>query len=131
MKPYLIRLWSIVLLGSACGVTNPGESGGTRVLLTDAPFPFDIVQSVNIHIVSVSASADTDTTVADQRWVTVAEPNQRFNLLELQKGATAIVAEGTLPASQFRAVQLVIDTDKSDHRTLVAGRLCGPGSKVR
>jgi hypothetical protein len=117
----LAQLSCAILLSAACGTTDPGESGGTRVLLTDAPFPFDLVQSVNIHIVSVSATAEMDTIMfcydeafCAPEWVTIAEPNQRFDLLELQRGATALVAEGDLPASQFNAVQLMIDTERSD-----------------
>jgi hypothetical protein len=111
----------LALLSVACDTTDPAASGGTRVLLTDAPFPFDLVESVNIHIVSVSATAAMDTIIfcddeafCAPEWVTIAEPNRRFDLLELQRGATALVAQGDLPASEFNAVQLVIDTEQSD-----------------
>jgi hypothetical protein len=114
MKRSIATLSSLLLMVLGCTGTDPDSAGGARVLLTDAPFPFDLVQSVNIHIVSVAASAETDTTVVQRDWVTVAEPDKRFDLLELQQGKTAIVADGDLPADQYKAVRLVIDTDRSD-----------------
>lgn len=114
MKRSITTISGLVLMVLGCSGTNPDSLAGARVLLTDAPFPFDMVQSVNIHIVSVAASAETDTTVLTREWVTVAEPDKRFDLLELQQGKTAIVAEGNLPADQYKAVRLVIDTDRSD-----------------
>lgn len=95
------------------GLTGAGD-GMTRVYLTDAPFPFDVVESVNIYIASIAASETADTLDdGGQDWVTLATPERRFDLLEVQRGATALLGEGDLPAGVYRALRVVIDTDSS------------------
>ncbi len=103
-------------LAGACsehrGTTSTG-SGGTQVLLTDGPFPFDRVAAVNVHIVRVEATTQQDTTNLSS-YVTLAAPDRRFDLLSLQQGTTTILGEADVPAGQYRAMRVVIATDKSD-----------------
>ncbi|HEX9611692.1 MAG TPA: DUF4382 domain-containing protein [Gemmatimonadales bacterium] len=86
-----------------------------RVLLTDAPFPYDSVESVNIYVVSVAASSDPDTS-GGAEWETIAEPNRVFNLLALQQGNTALLGEGELTGQLYRAIRVVIDASRSTVR---------------
>ena len=90
----------------------------TKVLLTDAPFPFDTVQSVNVYVISVAVSAlpDTGPDPNTLPWVTVTEPHRQINLLELQQGDTALLGLGEIPANQYRAVRLILDGDSSNIR---------------
>jgi hypothetical protein len=90
----------------------PSSISLARVLLTDAPFPYDSVASVNVFIVRIEASAGSDTT-GGGHWVLIAAPRQTFNLLALQQGATAVVGQGDLPAGAYHAVRLTIDTARS------------------
>ena len=83
-----------------------------KILLTDSPFPFDSVASVNVYVLSIEASPSADTSVA-QAWTTIVAPHRAFNLLALQQGATAFVGQGELSAGQYRAVRMTIDTDSS------------------
>lgn len=96
---------------------GPAGSGGgpTRVLLTDAPFPFDSVQSVNIYIVRIEATRSTDTSggAGSEPWEEIVAPHKAFDLLALQQGLTAVVGQGTLPAGQYLAVRMTINTDLS------------------
>ena len=100
-----------VALAGGCYTENGTDGGGpfTRVLLTDAPFPYDTVESVNVHVVRVEATEQPDTSGGGQ-WVTIVEPRRSFDLLQLQQGTTAIVGDGALPAGVYRAVRLVLDT---------------------
>lgn len=95
-----------------------GAPAVTKVLVTDAPFPFDTVQSVDVYVVSVAVSTEPDTGSNPDllQWVTVTEPRRRINLLTLQQGTTALLGEGELPAEQYRAVRVIIDTDQSGIR---------------
>ena len=88
------------------------------VLLTDAPFPFDTVQSVDVYVVSISASTqpDTGSSADSMAWVTITEPRRRIDLLTLQRGATALLGEGEIPAAQYRAIRVIIDGDSSEIR---------------
>lgn len=112
-------LVAALAIGAACyqdeSLTGPSGRPLAKVLLTDAPFPFDTVQSVNIYVVSIAASttADTSDTPGSQEWVTITEPRQRFDLLELQRGATALVGAGEIPADLYRAIRVIIDADSS------------------
>jgi len=107
----------LAILGAtalACSDSTNVQEGMTRaqVLLTDAPFPYDQVASVDVYVVSVAASTSADT-AGGAEWVTIAEPRQRFDLLTLQGGATALIGEGDIPATEYSAVRLVIDRDSS------------------
>jgi len=113
----LARAACLALGLAACDGDSPGTTGSAgklRVLLTDAPFPYDSVESVHLYVESVAAATSADTTnPAGQQWITIAEPRRTFDLLDLQSGTTAILAEGELPTGEYRAVRLVLDTDRS------------------
>lgn len=96
------------------------RAGDTRLLLTDAPFPYDRVARVDIHVVSVSGSLSADTTAGE--FVTLATPDRRINVLALQNGATEELGRLQLPAGAITAVRMVIDTDRSSI-TLQDGRV--------
>jgi hypothetical protein len=107
---------AVLLLGSACysdesfGPSN--TAGVTRVLITDAPFPYGLVDSVKVYVVEIAASMEPDTSQPDA-WATIASPGRRFELLSLQQGETALLGEGELPVGQYRAVRLTINGDSS------------------
>ena len=121
----MMRWTSMVLaltLGSATAcyqaddLSAPLDDGArTRVLLTDAPFPYDSVASVDVYVVRIEASAAFDTTGGGQ-WTLITAPRRRFNLLSLQQGATALLGEGQLASGQYRALRMVINTDSSSIR---------------
>jgi hypothetical protein len=97
----------------ACNGDHMGTGGGgTRVLLTDAPFPFDQVSRVDVYIQSIEGSSGSDTTVP-QDWTTLVAPNRVFNLLDVQGGATALLGESQVDATQFAAIRMTIRTDLS------------------
>lgn len=92
---------------------HPAAIAPTKVFLTDDPFPFDTVGSVNIYVASIEASTGFDTTNITGTWVTIATPNKTFDLLTLQQGATAFVGQGTIDAGKYAAIRMTIDVDKS------------------
>src|SRR5882762_9135240 len=121
-------LAAALLVGGACyqdDSTAPNLPGGAkpvaRVLLTDAPFPYDSVTSVNLYIVRIEASTQMDTTGG--AWVVFAEPRQSFDMLQLQQGTTALLGERQISAGQYHAIRMTIDTSLSSIR--------GPAGQVR
>ncbi len=86
-----------------------------KVFLTDAPFPFDSVQSVQVYIVSIAVSThpDTGTSADSMHWVTVASPHRQIDLLTLQQGLTDSLGIGQVTADQYKAVQLTLNVDSS------------------
>jgi Domain of unknown function (DUF4382) len=98
---------------SETGPVGPGRDGRTAVFLTDAPFPFDRITRVDIHISEIGLSPQADTSQAPPAWITVATPDRLFNLLDLQNGATALLGEADVPPGQYRAVRVTFDPARS------------------
>ncbi len=119
----------LALLSAACArdaQKSEPQSGSSHFLLTDAPFPFDRLKRVDIHIVSVAVSYGADTAAGAGEWITVAEPDRTFDLLALDNGATTELGSLALPTGLIQAVRMVIDTDKSS-LTLKDGRVLAGG----
>jgi len=123
MSRLSLALLAVATLAVACyqddSVSTPNNAvSPTKVLITDAPFPFDTVQSVNVYVISVSVStqADTGGSADSMSWVTVTSPHRQINLLELQQGDTALLGAGDIPAGQYRAVRLILNGDSSSIR---------------
>ena len=85
----------------------------TDVRLTDAPLAG--VQSVNVYIDEIDASTTTDTSggAGSQPWTVLVAPHQRYDLLTLQGGTSALLGTTQLPASEYKAIRVVLDTDSS------------------
>jgi hypothetical protein len=118
-----LRLFAGLAL-SAVGIAACSDSSGTgsgllTVRLTDAPFPFSDVASVNIYVVRVDArtAAPTDAQAADESdmggWTTIAMPNASFNLLDLAGGRTTNLGATTLATGTYDGFRLIIDPTRS------------------
>ena len=121
MSRLLLALLAVGTMTVACyqdDSTGNTNSRPVNVALTDAPFPFDTVQSVNVYVISVSVSTqpDTGSSADSMSWVTVTEPHRQINLLALQQGDTALLGGDEIPAGQYRAVRLILDGDSSNIR---------------
>ena len=123
MRSIFTRALAVAVAASvaACNTDHMSAAtgGGTHVLLTDAPFPYDQVTRVDVYIVRVEASANADTTTA-QTWQTLVEPNKSFNLLDVQNGATALLGDAQVNANGLAMIRMVIRTDLSSV-TLLGG----------
>src|SRR2546426_3819979 len=79
-----LALLAVTMIAVACYQDDTRALGGVireptaKILLTDAPFPFDSVQSVQVYIVSIAVSThpDTGTSADSMHWVTVAAPHR-------------------------------------------------------
>src|SRR5260370_40461184 len=86
-------LLAAVVLVVACykGDTTaalPNRKPMAKGVLTDAPFPFDAVQSVQVYIVGIDVSThpDTGTSADSMHWMNVAAPHRQVDLLMLPPG---------------------------------------------
>lgn len=124
MSRLTLALLAVATIAVACykddasGPLNAGPKPMAKVLITDAPFPFDTVLSVDVYVISVAVSTQPDTggSADSMSWVTVTEPHRQINLLTLQQGDTALLGAGEIPAGQYRAVRLILDGDSSGIR---------------
>lgn len=133
MRSLLLALGVLALGGCDAAETGPGPStpaGRTAVFLTDAPFPFDLITRVDIHVEEIALSESADTSEGAPGWVVVAAPDKAFNLLDLQNGSTALLGEADVPPGQYRAVRLVFDPERSSMTDANGGVIrtaAGPG----
>jgi len=103
----------------ACSDSSGTGTGMLTVRLTDMPFPFSDVASVDVFVVRVDASKaePTDVQAADesntQGWTTVATPNALINLLDLSDGKTTNLGATTLATGTYNGFRLIIDPTKS------------------
>lgn len=126
MRSFLLATATAAIL--ACGTSDatslPAGSGLLRLQLTDAPFPFDSVQSVDIFVVRVdaklaesdsaeAAAGASDDSASSGGWTTVAKPNKSFDLLKLRGGTVADLGQAALPQGSYRGFRLIIDPTKS------------------
>ena len=103
----------------ACSDSSGTGTGLLTVRLTDAPFPFSEVASVDVFVVRVDAKTEstTDDEASDENdhdgWTTIATPNALINLLDLGSGKTMNLGATTLPTGNYRSFRLILDTDQS------------------
>lgn len=107
---------------AACDDANGptlSKSGQVNVLLTDAPFPFSQVKSVDMFVVRIDGKlAETDSAEAantsdSSSWKTLVSPNKSINLLTLTNGQTSNLGVATLPVGTYRSFRIILDTDQS------------------
>ncbi|MFL5508809.1 MAG: DUF4382 domain-containing protein, partial [Gemmatimonadaceae bacterium] len=104
---------------AACSDSSGTGTGTLSVRLTDAPFPFSQVASVDVFVVRVDAkqASTTDDEAADENnrdgWTTIATPNALINLLDLGAGKTMNLGATTLPTGNYQSFRLILDTDQS------------------
>lgn len=114
-----VLLAILLVLGSSLNgcfeenVTEAPIAALTRIHLTAAGFPNDLVDRVEVYVTEVSASTVADTSAADRTWLTIAKPERRFELLSLGQGETVLLGEGGLPPGEYRAVRLTLDASLS------------------
>src|SRR5437773_5222637 len=120
MSRLSLALLAVATITAACYQDDARISGNSpaakaKVLLTDDPFPFDSVQSVQVYIVSIALSThpDTGTSADSMHWVTVAAPHRQIDLLTLQQGLTDSLGAGPVTADQYKAVLVTINVDSS------------------
>ncbi len=83
--------------------TDPADGQGQlTLLLTDAPFPYDLVASADVTVDSVVVQS------TDSVRITVITEPQAFNLLDLRNGVTAPLGETLLPADTYSMIRLYV-----------------------
>ena len=111
------------LVGCSDSALGPGE-GRISVRMTDAPFPFDEVESIDMFVVRVEAKAEAtseedvaldieDGEAESDGWIVLATPNDDFDLMDLRNGATVFLGDEAVPVGTYRSIRLILDTDQS------------------
>ncbi|MDX1637585.1 MAG: DUF4382 domain-containing protein [Balneolaceae bacterium] len=121
LQTRLLRYAIVLLLGigfltAACdnGGTGADSNLGTlEVRLHDAPASYD---AVNVYVERVEINREE----SDEGWMTISEPRQTYNLLELTNGAYAVLGDTTLEAGTYNQIRLILSSD--GHSVVIDGQ---------
>lgn len=109
MKELIFFLVITLALVAGCSKGTEEEATGygrIKVEAFDAPPPSD-VEHIYLTITEVAVHS------SDKGWVTLAEPNESYDFLELISGATAALADTTLEPGHYTQMRLVLaDTNE-------------------
>ncbi len=118
--PLVIAVTVMGSIGCDSAGSNDGlsavETGRFRLLLTDAPFPFDLVDSTIVEITRIELVSSTDSLGR----LVISTDTMEFNLLDLQDGVTATLVDTLLPAGDYSQMRLFVEkariilTDQSE-----------------
>ncbi|MCF8226307.1 MAG: DUF4382 domain-containing protein [Bacteroidales bacterium] len=99
-----------LLISSGCSMIESIENdqyGTLKISITDAPFPFDMIDSAGITITKVEARISGDSSDAD--FITLVEDTMAFNLLELRNGVKEQLGKVEVPAGEYSLFRLYVD----------------------
>ncbi|MBW2630390.1 MAG: DUF4382 domain-containing protein [Deltaproteobacteria bacterium] len=104
---------SIMLFLTACGGGGSSSSDGSLSLkLTDATT--NDYQAVYVTIEEVRVCLDDENEGEENSWLTVAEPEKTYNLLELVNGVQEQLGITDLDAGHYTQMRLIIGTTADD-----------------
>src|SRR5215831_5102804 len=102
-----------LLLAVSCGGGGGGGGGsagsaGLKLVVTDDPFPLDVVKEAHVHVSEVKIQADSS---ADDGFTSLAVGSGiDLDLLGLRNGVTATLSDQLLPPGSIGQIRLVIDS---------------------
>lgn len=102
--PFAI-LVALSIFFTGCGTDSGSGTGSMTVEMTDAPI--DSADAVNVFIERVEVNREGDS----DGWVTLNEPQQEFDLLELTNGATTVIGSSELEAGTYPQIRLILSND--------------------
>jgi uncharacterized surface anchored protein len=120
-----LRLLIALAVAGAAGIacteseTTGSGSGQLSIQLTDAPFPYSEVKSVDVFVVRIDGRVgDVDSAAAANaadtvEWKTLVSPNTEIDLLTLTGGKTANLGVVSLPEGTYRGFRMIIDPAQS------------------
>lgn len=116
----------ILLLGFLYGCSelfkndeSKNQMGSVTISLTDAPFPHDLVEEVNVTIdkISFKISDDENTDEVTEETENESEfivltVDKKFNLLELGNGESEILGDLDIPAGEYSEIRMHVTEAK-------------------
>ncbi len=118
----LVFTFSLLFLSCTTENTTSSDVGRLQVLLTDAPFPYDLVAEANVTIFKVEArykgnldemqviDSTTTTVAVDQGkpFIVLMEEELDVNLLELTNGVTKTLADIDVPVGSYDLIRVYV-----------------------
>jgi len=105
-----LAILALGLVVSSCESTTQNDETGTlSVLLTDAPFPADLVAEAIVVIDSIDIRAKGDGG-GDGPFVTLSRERGAYDLMDLRNGITTSLTSLDVPAGRYDLVRLFVDS---------------------
>ncbi|MFH5885057.1 DUF4382 domain-containing protein [Halalkalibaculum sp. DA3122] len=111
----ILLIMGLGLLISGCdesGTSTNSGMGTLEVRMHDAPASYD---EVNVFVERVEINREEDS----EGWMTISEPQQTYNLLELTNGAYTVLGDTTLETGTYHQIRLILNSD--GHSVVVDG----------
>ena len=116
MTKFLSLTAAVVALGailtscdSLFNDTGDDDTGTLTVLLTDAPFPADLVDEAIVIIDSMDIRAKDDGD-GDGPFITLSRERGAYDLMDLRNGVTASLINLDVPAGRYDLVRMFVDS---------------------
>lgn len=115
----LVLLVGMSVLFAGCDTNSDtlgpdGGMGTITIQMTDAPI--DSADAVNVFIERVEVNNAED----EEGWITISEPQQTYDLLELTNGATAVIGSKELEPGVYHQIRLILS--QGGHSVEVDGK---------
>lgn len=104
MKPASVLLLCIIVFFTACKKDN--STVPVKLYLTDNPASYD---EVNVEIIGMEVKTSKDTT----KWYSLQTNRGVYNLLTLQNGVTAVLAQGDVPKAVLKEIRFILGTNNT------------------
>ena len=126
---------ALVLTLGLAGCDDEPDTGRVHLVLGDAPYPVDMIQSAEVMVEAVSVHIAGD----EDNWHQLLPFTPKtFDLLDLQNGVTAELVEGEVPVGDLDEIRLLISSgeivlvdERSFSLTVPSGSSSGLKIKVR
>ncbi len=108
-KLSLFLALGVGLFAYGCDLNSNTDNAGTgtmQVKMHDAPVDFDEV-NISVERVEVNRSG------SGEGWVTISEPNEVYNILELVNGEFAVLADTELETGTYQQIRLILSDNNS------------------
>ena len=93
----------------ASDTDDTGETGTLSVQLSDNPFLIDLVSAATVKIDSVVIREKNESNEGNP-FITLPTESKTYNLLDLQNGVTASLAELDIPVGDYDLLRLYVDS---------------------
>lgn len=110
IKAYALTVLAASLLFWGCESSldsdTDSDTGTMIVKLHDAPADYDEV-NISVERVEVNNSAD------DEEWITISEPNEVYNILDLVNGNFELLANAELAPGTYEQIRLILNDENT------------------
>ena len=101
----LLILFAFSIFVTGCDTGTDAGTGTVTVEMADAPI--DSADAVNVTIERV----EVNRVGSQDNWITLSEPQQTYDLLNLANGATAVIGSSALEAGTYPQIRLILSQD--------------------